>query len=517
MHLSLDIIQEELKRLFSLAETSSTGPHAMELGGAAVLTSAAPDPHVLYVAEARRLPVHWKFYGHVSLILVGTVNPCYFQGFDVAYLCVQDNRFSLVVNTVLDIFQKYNAFDDTLKSQIIQGATTDALCNYVSGFLRVPLIIFDASLRLLYCSSDAGELLGWEQDALSGLKLIPTEFINQLNLVYRQSHKNSIGNAVLLKDDRLPYNLITTFGQKNAYNILAFETRTELTHTILAMVSHVNQYLLPAFTHTAHSALQSQGITALILSMLEGKKFSTIDLGNHLSTVNWRPDDTYCCIVLERQTDTQSSDYINTFCLKLENQFAACAAFPYRDHAVAVINLDHSKCPAFDISSRIVLLLRDGLMRAGISFKYWNFETTPIYYQQAYYAYEIGKLYSPNSWCYNFEDYALYYMLHYGSSRIPPRHLCHPALVHLFRYDQKNGTELLPTLETYVQCNCNAVTAANTLFIHRNTFYQRLNKILEIEDLNLEDSNERLYLQMSSKLISMYYYELKNGFTFPYE
>lgn len=517
MQLSLDIVHEELKHHFSLADTVSTRLHAMELSGAAVLTSAAPDSYTLYVAEARRLPVRWKFSGHVSLIIVGTVNPDYFEGFDVAYLCVQDNRFSLVVNTVLDIFQKYNSFDDALKSQIIQGATTDALCNYVSGFLKVPLIIFDASLRLLYCSADARDLLSWEQDAFSGLKLIPTEFINQINLVYQQTHINSLGNAVLLKDDRLTYNLITTFGQKNAFNLLVFETQIELTRSILALVNHVNQYLLPVFTHTSYNTLRNQGLTAMIISMLEGKKLSTTDLENQLSMVNWRPDDTYCCVVLERQTDTQSSDYINTFCLKLENQFAACVAFPYLDRAVAIINLEKSKCPAFDISSRIVLLLRDGLMKAGISFKYWNFETTPIYYQQAYHAYEIGNLYSPDSWCYNFEDYALYYMLHYGSSRIPPRHLCHPALVHLYRYDQKNGTELLPTLETYIQCNCNAVTAANTLFIHRNTFYQRLNKIHEIENLNLEDRDERLYLQMSAKLISMYYYELKNGFNFPYE
>ena len=61
------------------------------------------------------------------------------------------------------------------------------------------------------------------------------------------------------------------------------------------------------------------------------------------------------------------------------------------------------------------------------------------------------------------------------------------------------------------------MTAANLLYIHRNTFYQRLCRIQELLHLNLDDPDERLYLMISTKLISMYYYELENGFFFPSE
>lgn len=162
-------------------------------------------------------------------------------------------------------------------------------------------------------------------------------------------------------------------------------------------------------------------------------------------------------------------------------------------------------------------MLREGLMKAGVSFKYWDFETTPIYFQQACYAYDMGKLYNNTSWCYSFSEYAIQYFIHYGASRIPPRHLCHPGLVELYQYDLDNGTQLKDTLEVYIENNCNAVTAANLLYIHRNTFYQRLNRIQEMLHLNLENNNERLYLQISIKMIRMYYYELENGFYFPKE
>ena len=67
MRLSLDVIRDELKRQFDFADPASEIPYAMELRAAAVLTSEPPEPHTLYVAEARRLPVHWKFSGHVKL------------------------------------------------------------------------------------------------------------------------------------------------------------------------------------------------------------------------------------------------------------------------------------------------------------------------------------------------------------------------------------------------------------------------------------------------------------------
>ena len=518
MQLSIGMVQDELKQLFSLSVLCPDHRHVMELSGAAMLTSAPPDPHTLYVAEARRLPVRWKLPGKISLVIVGTVPADYFSGCDVSYLCVDDNRFPTVFNAVLEIFRRYDAFDQELKQLIIQNVPQEVFCDCIAQFLQAPLIVFDAALRLQYISAGAADLLEWETDAYSGLKLLPTEFINQLNLVYTETADNFINGAVLLRDDRLPYNLICTLNGKNNDIILVFETEHKpLSRSTLELVSYLNEYVLIVFEAASQKGPSSNSLSSLILSMLGGTKFSATDLSNQLSSVGWHPDDSCCCIVMYALEERDTTKYIKPFCLKLENQFSSCVAFPYQERAVAIVNLDKSGCNVYDIPHRIGILLRDGLLKAGISFKYWSFETTPIYYQQACSAYEMGTLYNPSSWCYIFEDYALYYFMHYGSSRIPPRHLCHPGLVELHRYDQKNGTDLLRTLESYVGNNCNAVTAANELFIHRNTFYQRLNRIHELLDLNLEDKQVRLYLQLSTQLISMYYYELENGFHFPHE
>ncbi|HCT90167.1 MAG TPA: hypothetical protein DF613_02105 [Lachnospiraceae bacterium] len=44
-----------------------------------------------------------------------------------------------------------------------------------------------------------------------------------------------------------------------------------------------------------------------------------------------------------------------------------------------------------------------------------------------------------------------------------------------------------------------------------------MSKLQKIENLALESSDERLYILVSTKVISMYYYELQYGYRFPRE
>lgn len=515
MQLNLAIIEEELKQQSICVETVLIRDQSLHLSGAALLTRTALGQQLLYVGEVRRLPARWDPAYSLSLVVTGQIDPRYFEDSDTEYLCVREKSFARVFNAVADIFGKYRSFDENLKKQFIYGVIPDEYCNDISRFLGIPMIVFDSSLRLLYCSEDAEGLLNWETDAYSGLRLLPMEFANQLKLVEPGPREEA--GVVLLEDDRLPYHVLTTIYGREPYAILAFETVKRLTPWLAAVIDDLRPSVIKAFGQGQRDREDVDGLAPLIRSMLEGKKYSGEDLKNRLLSVGWKPDDDYCCLILKSQMGDRDMTNVNDLCLKVENLFSSCISFTCKGHIAVVINLCRSGCQLFDVSRRIVLLLRDGLMQAGMSFKYWDFETTPIYYCQACQAYEMGKIYRPDMWCYSFADYALYHMLHYGSSMIPPRHLCHPALVSLYDYDKENGTELLKTLETYIKNNCNAAMAANALFIHRNTFYQRLGKIREIERFNLEDSNERLYLQMSINLIGMYHHELAHGFIFPHE
>ncbi|WP_027094450.1 PucR family transcriptional regulator [Cohnella thermotolerans] len=70
----------------------------------------------------------------------------------------------------------------------------------------------------------------------------------------------------------------------------------------------------------------------------------------------------------------------------------------------------------------------------------------------------------------------------------------------LLEMDKKQQGELLKTLKTYFQCNCNAKETAERLFVHYNTIIYRLERIKGELGLRLDDPETKLILQFAIKL-----------------
>ncbi|MDR3321689.1 MAG: PucR family transcriptional regulator ligand-binding domain-containing protein [Synergistaceae bacterium] len=70
----------------------------------------------------------------------------------------------------------------------------------------------------------------------------------------------------------------------------------------------------------------------------------------------------------------------------------------------------------------------------------------------------------------------------------------------LVRYDRLKNTELLKTLSALAHLDFNAVAAARELYLHRNTISQRIDKISGILGLDLNDTENRLVIQMAVRL-----------------
>lgn len=72
-------------------------------------------------------------------------------------------------------------------------------------------------------------------------------------------------------------------------------------------------------------------------------------------------------------------------------------------------------------------------------------------------------------------------------------HLLQP----LIAYDTSNHTELLATLDAYLQYGCNTSAAAKDLFLHRNTMIHRIEKIKELLQIDFTDETENLLLRLA--------------------
>jgi purine catabolism regulator len=77
------------------------------------------------------------------------------------------------------------------------------------------------------------------------------------------------------------------------------------------------------------------------------------------------------------------------------------------------------------------------------------------------------------------------------------------ALDTLVEYDRRTNSELTKTLEVYLQCNGNITKATKALHIHRNTMKYRLEKIVDLSGIDLDDAEQRFELQLNLKINKM--------------
>lgn len=74
------------------------------------------------------------------------------------------------------------------------------------------------------------------------------------------------------------------------------------------------------------------------------------------------------------------------------------------------------------------------------------------------------------------------------------------SLRRLHQYDQKHNSNLVETLEVFLNCDNNINDAAKALNVHANTLNYRLKRISEIGEVNFKDPNQKMMLFLDLKL-----------------
>ena len=73
----------------------------------------------------------------------------------------------------------------------------------------------------------------------------------------------------------------------------------------------------------------------------------------------------------------------------------------------------------------------------------------------------------------------------------------------LVRYDEQYSTELVLTLSTYLEHDCNLAATAGTLFTHRHTVRYRLDRIAELSGLDIAKTDDREKLSLGLKAMRL--------------
>ena len=119
---------------------------------------------------------------------------------------------------------------------------------------------------------------------------------------------------------------------------------------------------------------------------------------------------------------------------------------------------------------------------------------------EARHALRIGRTTHGNGRVTSFNELGIFRMLlQFAHSQDPGEFAC-DALQRLLDYDQQADKELVKTLHAFLSCNGNLTETSDRLYIHRNTLKYRLERIRDITQVDLDESEQRLMLHLGLKM-----------------
>ncbi len=218
-----------------------------------------------------------------------------------------------------------------------------------------------------------------------------------------------------------------------------------------------------------------------------------------LQNYGWKMTNRYTVLKFSFFKNSKWDELTEYICGKLEETWNNSCAIVKDDDIIWVFNHSITKDKGDNSKFFHVLayIVRDFVCKAGVSDEFRDLTKVSSYLIQADMALQTGQKNNPNKWYFKFSDYALDYMYDRIMNDLSYDQIIHKAIRTLIEYDKKNSTEYLPTLRCYIYNNCNSTHTADELYIHRTTLIRRIDRILELCNIDLSDNDTHMYLIIS--------------------
>lgn len=121
-------------------------------------------------------------------------------------------------------------------------------------------------------------------------------------------------------------------------------------------------------------------------------------------------------------------------------------------------------------------------------------------YKEAKEAITIGRIIRGKGSVSLYEELGVWHLLYHFHTTKEFKVLYDNLIGELLKYDKQHNSELIKTLQVYFNNQKNLSKTAQKLKIHRNTLMYRLNKIKELLDIDLDDSEISFNLHLALKM-----------------
>lgn len=403
------------------------------------------------------------------------------------------------------IFERFQIWEERTKQAILEERDLQEVFNLCSMVTRDTVYLTDTSMRMLVHTDPTmmQEVSAiWRYQAKYGY--MPVNIVNalvetgELRRICHQKKAFTLKTKVF----NLPYTCRNFWidGELKAHLfIVAIYSAPLQIHQEIA--DAMAGWLMPMVKKNPFfSAGCGSFFESFFQDLAHGKITDENWIRQQIDMFGWKLDDIYAAVVLLSSDDGQQNlQFAIKYISDLSDDSKA-----FRDGEYGAVVLRVPSVTALQgFLEKLNALLHRMHLTAAVSNQFRGIKNYSVYLKQAKRVLRFGRKTAKDTILYRQANLGFYSILEASLENHNVYELCHPDILSLHALDQKQGTIYLETLYQYLLNGCNAVKAAKSMYMHRNTMNNHLKKIEERLTCSLEDPETCLYLLVSIRLIRM--------------
>ena len=411
-----------------------------------------------------------------------------------------DNYIELLSGNITRVFNLLSAslfHFSKLKDMLSVQSNCQNIIDTASSILKVPFFYFDGSYRILAISSDVDFPADEEWKHMKNNRFLSPASAKLMQEAGDMDMLAKARTPVKYKADFFPFtSFVCNIFYKGHFHSRLNRLCTDGNTSLIALEEcNIIADALTKLLERDGTQPYESPFSSMLYDLLNGAQLPESLIQDRLSS---RPGTagTICRVICMnvRSSDIQVYHYYADLLIRILSS-RNCFVFVYDSHIVLIQHAE-AESDFAEYDSSISEFAEKYSISCGVSLPFHVFSTLRGHYLQALYAVEHAAY---KSTCF-FRDI----VLDYSASFIPSdqlRLLISPDILYLKRSEKDYSFPLVETLKTYLECNCSLLTAADRLFVHKNTMLYRLNIIKSIIRADINNAYDRTYLLYSFMLL----------------
>ncbi|MCL6573205.1 MAG: PucR family transcriptional regulator ligand-binding domain-containing protein [Bacillus sp. (in: Bacteria)] len=465
--------------------------------------------NMINLANQYGLPLLELPYGYSLSKVISTINE------------KVSGRYDLLNRRSLDIHNK-------LFSISLEGGSIEKISSELANTINNPVIILDRDLNLLnYVDLEDNNIpLKSYLSLLKNRPVFTKDFTDMFPENISQI-KKSIKRLYKTNDIEITCRILPVAVSNYIYGyIVVWQTIRELT-------TFDNIVIEQASTIIALDRIKAREIEEVKVrirqeffdDLLTGNITSSHSLQTLCDIHGLKSDYKYYCIVIDIEPiEVNNNDNLINRKYMIENKAKKCVNFVYdfsnqlngeiicfyRNNRIIILIGKNEYNPTLTIneaktfSNEFYKVLNNELLETtfliGIGRQYNAISTLHKSFSEANEAIRLMKQFDKNTGVSHFEDYYVYHFLGSNIKTVELEDFFMKCLGKIYDHDHLQGTSYIHTLESYFNNNHNLSETSKAMFIHRNTLIYRIEKIKEILNTDMKNSEEVLQIQLALKI-----------------